>query len=77
MKFERITINPNQCNGQPCIRGMRMPIVTVVNMVAGGMTENQILAEHPMLEREDICEALLYAAEAVHLGHLPALQELA
>lgn len=77
MAFERITIHPEQCNGQPCIRGMRMPVVTVVNMVAAGMTEDEILHEHPSLEREDIREALRYAAEAVRLGNLPLAGETA
>ncbi|NJL94542.1 MAG: DUF433 domain-containing protein [Anaerolineae bacterium] len=60
MKFARITVNPAQCNGQPCIRGMRMPVVTVIGMVAAGMSEDQILHEHPLLEREDIREVLLF-----------------
>jgi uncharacterized protein (DUF433 family) len=49
---------------------MRMPVVTVVSMVAAGMSEDQILDEHPTLEREDIQEALLYAAEVLSEGHL-------
>ena len=63
MTYTRITTNPNQMNGVPCIRGLRMPVATVVRMRLGGMTEEQILAEHPDLEKEDIWEALRYATE--------------
>ena len=71
MKLTRITVNPNQMGGVPCIRGLRIPVATVVGMVAEGMTEKEILAAFPDLEREDIREALLYAAEAVRERELP------
>lgn len=71
MTYTRITINPNQMGGVPCIRGLRMPVATVVRMVAEGMTSEQILVEHPDLEKEDIQEALRYAAEAVRERELP------
>jgi uncharacterized protein (DUF433 family) len=71
MKFTRITVNPNQMGGVPCIRGLRIPIATVVGMVADGMTEDEILKAFPDLEREDIREALQYAAEAVRERELP------
>ena len=71
MTFERITTDPNVMGGLPCIRGLRMPVATVVAMVADGMTTDEILAEHPDLTREDIQEALLYAAEAVRERELP------
>lgn len=58
MKFERVTVNPNQMGGVPCIRGLRIPVATVVGMIADGMTEEQILKAYPDLEREDIQEAL-------------------
>jgi uncharacterized protein (DUF433 family) len=58
MKFTRITVNPKQMGGVPCIRGLRIPVATVVGMVADGMTEEEILAAFPDLEREDIREAL-------------------
>jgi uncharacterized protein (DUF433 family) len=45
--FERITVNPNQMGGVPCIRGLRIPVATVLKMLAGGMTEQEILAEYP------------------------------
>jgi uncharacterized protein (DUF433 family) len=71
MKFERVTVNPNQMGGVPCIRGLRIPVATVVGMIADGMTEEQILKAYPDLEREDIREALRYAAEAVRERELP------
>lgn len=58
MEFMRITVNPNQMGGVPCIRGLRIPVATVVGMVAEGMTEKEILEAFPDLEREDIREAL-------------------
>ncbi|MBI5756763.1 MAG: DUF433 domain-containing protein [Nitrospirae bacterium] len=71
MKFKRITVNPNQMGGVPCIRGLRIPVATVVGMVADGMTEEEILKTYPDLKREDIREALQYAAEAVRERELP------
>ena len=64
MKFERVTVNPNQMGGMPCIRGLRIPVGTVVGMIADGMTVEEILMAYPDLEREDIQEALRYAAES-------------
>jgi uncharacterized protein (DUF433 family) len=58
-------------DGVPCIRGLRIPVATVVGMVADGMTEAEILAAYPDLERDDIREALRYAAEAVRERELP------
>jgi len=57
--------------GVPCIRGLRIPVATVVAMVADGMGEGEILAAYPDLEAEDIREALRYAAEAVRERELP------
>jgi uncharacterized protein (DUF433 family) len=57
--------------GIPCIRGLRIPVASVVGMTADGMTEAEILAAYPDLEREDIREALRYAAEAVRERELP------
>ena len=65
MKFTRITVNPNQMDGVPCVRGLRIPVATVVGMVSDGMTEDEILDAYPDLEPADIREALRYAAEAV------------
>ena len=71
MKFTRITVNPRQMDGVPCIRGLRIPIATIVGMVADGMTTKDILAAYPDLGAEDIREALQYAAEAVRERELP------
>jgi uncharacterized protein (DUF433 family) len=71
MTFTRITAKANQMGGVPCIRGLRIPVATVVGMVADGMTEADILAAYPDLERDDIHEALRYAAEAVRERELP------
>jgi len=65
MQFPRITTNPNQMGGVPCIRGLRVPVATVVGMVAEGMSNSEILADYPDLQHEDIDEALRYAS-AVH-----------
>ena len=71
MAFTRITIDPDKMAGVPCVRDLRMPVATVVAMVAEGMSEGEILHAHPDLEQEDIREALLYAAEAVKERALP------
>ncbi|GAB4461134.1 MAG: hypothetical protein Kow00120_28550 [Anaerolineae bacterium] len=73
MRFTRITVNPSQMGGVPCIRGLRIPVATVVGMVADGMVEEEILTAYPDLEREDIYEALKYAAEAVRERELPLI----
>ena len=62
MAFERVTINPAQMGGLPCIRGLRIPGATVVDMVAAGMTTAEILADFPDLEAADIIEALRWPA---------------
>ena len=64
MRFTRITVNPRQMGGVPCIRGLRVPVATVVAMVADGMTETEILSAYPDLEREDLAEALRYRPSA-------------
>jgi len=71
MKFTRITVEPDKMGGVPCIRGLRIPVATVVGMVANGMTEKDILEAYPDLEPEDIREALFYAAEAVKERQIP------
>jgi uncharacterized protein (DUF433 family) len=73
MRYTRITVSPYQMSGVPCIRGMRIPVATVVGMIAEGMAEAEILEAYPDLEREDIREALQYAAEAVRERELPLL----
>jgi uncharacterized protein (DUF433 family) len=71
MVFSRITTDPEKMAGVPCIRDLRMPVATVVAMVAEGLSDEEILQAHPELEREDIREALRYAAEAVKERALP------
>ena len=71
MIFHRITVNPSQMGGLPCIRGLRIPVAAVVEMVSEGMTKPEILNAYPDLEAEDIREALRYAAEAVRERELP------
>ena len=71
MAFVRITIDAAQMGGVPCIRGFRIPVATVVDMVASGMTPEAILADFPDLERDDIAEALRYAAAALQERQLP------
>lgn len=71
MPYERITLRSDQMGGQPCIRGLRIPVATVVAMVVDGTSHDEILAAHPDLERADIGEALRYAAEAVRERELP------
>lgn len=71
MTFTRITVNPDQMGGVPCIRGLRIPVATVIAMLADGMTTEQILADLPDLEAEDVREALHFAAEALKERELP------
>lgn len=68
---DRITIEADKMDGQPCIRGLRFPVVTVLRMVAAGMTVDEILDEHPDLEAADIPAALNYAAEALAEHYYP------
>jgi uncharacterized protein (DUF433 family) len=69
--FERITVSPEAMDGMPCIRGLRIPVATVVTMVADGMAVTEILDELPDLTPEDVAEALRYAAEAMRERESP------
>jgi uncharacterized protein (DUF433 family) len=71
MTFERITIRPEQMGGAPCIRGLRIPVSVILELVADGATIEEIVALYPDLERDDIPEALRFAAEAVRERELP------
>ena len=73
MTFDRITIDPRQMGGVPCIRGVRIPVATVIGLLADGMTEAEILQAYPDLEPADIRAALHYAAEAVREPVLPLI----
>lgn len=71
MRFTRITIDPGQMGGVPCIRHLRIPVATIVGMIADGMTEAELLAAYPDLVADDVREALKYAADAVRERELP------
>ena len=71
MPFARITVDPAQMGGIPCIRGFRIPVATVVGMFADGMDQAEILGHYPDLEPGDLREALRYASEAVSERELP------
>ena len=72
--FERITLDPGQMGGVPCVRGLRIPVATVLRLLAGGLTEAEILAEYPDLQKEDIRECLHFAAAAAMERELPLPQ---
>lgn len=63
MSITRITIDPNICHGKPTIRGMRIMVSNILEMLGGGMSVDEILAEFPYLEKEDIQESLQFAAK--------------
>ena len=71
MSFARITVRPDQMGGVPCVRGLRIPVATVVGMIADGMSETEVVTAYPDLEVEDVREAIRYAAEAVRERELP------
>lgn len=73
MSFTRITVQPDQMGGVPCLRGLRLPVATVVGMVADGMDAHEIVAAYPDVEVEDVREAIRYAGEAVRERELPLL----
>src|SRR2546430_15816245 len=62
MRLSRITLDPRVCTGKPCIRGLSFPVARLLGLLATGETRDQILADYPYLEPEDIDEALRYAA---------------
>jgi uncharacterized protein (DUF433 family) len=70
-RFDRVTVDPAQMGGVPCIRRLRIPVATVVGLVAEGMSWDRILADYPDLQADDIRQALSYAAEAVLERQLP------
>lgn len=63
--LERITVNPAQCGGRPCIRGMRIRVTDVLDLLAAGLTQEQILEEMPDLEAEDIRACILYVRRRI------------
>lgn len=62
---ERITINPNQCGGRPCIRGMRIRVIDILDLLAAGLGFEEIVDELPDLERDDIVAAIQYARQGM------------
>lgn len=64
---ERITIDPAICHGKPCIRGLRYPVASVLEMLAGGMQTSEVLADYSDLEQEDILACLDFAARLSHV----------
>jgi uncharacterized protein (DUF433 family) len=71
MNYPRITVDPAQMGGLPCIRGLRIPVTTVVSALAEGMSAHELLAAYPDLEEADIREALRFAAAALQERQLP------
>ena len=71
-RFARITVDPEKCFGKPCIRGLRIPVASILSYLSSGMTIEEILHEWPELEREDILEALAYAATTMGERIVPA-----
>lgn len=70
-RFDRITIDPERCFGKPSIRGLRMPVASILAYLGSGMTVDQLLAHWPELERDDIYQALAYAAWAMEERFIP------
>ena len=71
MAFERITVEADKMGGLPCIRGLRVTVSAVLGQLAAGRTIEQVLEDYPYLEREDVLDALAYAAAAVRERELP------
>jgi uncharacterized protein (DUF433 family) len=60
---KRITINPEQCGGRPCIRGLRIRVTDIIDLLASGLNQDEIIEELPDLEKEDVLAALKYASQ--------------
>lgn len=65
--LNRITIDPDICHGKPVIRGMRYPVENMLELLASGMTTEELLEDYPDLEREDFLACIEYASKLVHL----------
>jgi uncharacterized protein (DUF433 family) len=72
--LSRITADPNICHGKPCIRGLRYPVEFLLDLMSGDMTADQILADYPDLERDDLRAAIAYAAR---LSRIKSIEPLA
>jgi len=75
MRYPRIQVDPSRMGGVPCIRDLRIPVATILGMVADGMSTQEILDDYPDLVAADVAEALRYAAEAVRERELPLAVE--
>ena len=73
--MDRITSNPDICHGKPCIRGLRYPVQSVLEWLAGGMTVADVLVDYPDLEADDIYAALAYAARLTQTNRVELLDE--
>ncbi|HYX25222.1 MAG TPA: DUF433 domain-containing protein [Thermoanaerobaculia bacterium] len=73
-QFDRITFDPEKCFGKACIRSLRMPVSSLLAYLSSGMTMEEILSEWPELEREDLYQALGYAASAVEDEIIPLVE---
>ncbi len=71
--LERITLDPNICHGKPCIRGLRYPVETILELLSSGMSTEEILADYEDLEREDILAALAFAARLSRIKRIELL----
>jgi uncharacterized protein (DUF433 family) len=71
--FDRTTVDPGQMGGVPCVRHLRIPVATVLRLLAGGLPERDILSEYPDLETEDIRECLRFAAASAMEREMPLL----
>lgn len=73
MAYDRITMQPDKLGGAPCIRGLRIPVATVLEMLAQGMSRDEVVEHLPDLTHEDIDQALAFAAESLRERTLPAV----
>jgi len=74
MPYKRITVNPDQMSGEPCIRNLRIPVTSILSMLAQELSIDKILEYYPDLEKEDIIEVLQFAADAINEKELPLTQ---
>ena len=74
MEFNRISVNPYQMGGVPCIRGLRIPVSTILSLLSEKLTTDEIISMYPDLEKDDISEALVFASLAVSERELPLIK---
>jgi uncharacterized protein (DUF433 family) len=70
--LSRITVDPNICHGKPCIRGLRYPVEWLLELLSSGMSQDEVLADYPDLERDDLRAALAFAAKMTQIKRLGA-----